>query len=90
MFFHISKTVENNFPHNHITENFVINLDEGWTHVYDQYGNDVWYKGYLDDAPLRWFAVRISEEQEPQYSGNSKTAFARCIRRLESASWGLF
>lgn len=70
MFFHISKTVQDNFPHNHITENFVISLDEGWTHVYDQFGNDVWYKGYLDDAPLRWFAVRISEEQDPQHSGN--------------------
>jgi hypothetical protein len=70
MFFHISKNKQDNFPHNHQTKNFVISLDEGWTHVQDYQGNRIWYKGYLDDAPLSWYAVRISEEQEPQHTGN--------------------
>jgi len=70
MFFQISKTSQDNFPHNHKIKNFVVSLDEGWTHVQDFHGNDIWYKGYVDDAPLRWFAVRISTEQEPQYTGN--------------------
>jgi hypothetical protein len=70
MFFHISKTVQPNFPHNHRTNHFVVNLDEGWTNVQDQHGNDIWYKGYLDDAPLQWHAVRISDESTPTHNGN--------------------
>jgi hypothetical protein len=70
MFFHVSKTTQDNFPHNHQTKNFVISLDQGWTHVQDFQGNDIWYKGYIDDAPLRWYAVRVSAEQQPQQTGN--------------------
>jgi hypothetical protein len=70
MFFHIGKTVQENFPYNHQTDNFVINLDEGWTQVQDSQGNNIWFKGYLDDAPLHQYALRISEENKPTYSGN--------------------
>jgi len=70
MFFQISKTKQNNFPHNYLTKHFVISLDEGWTQTQDDLGNDIWYKGYLDHAPLACFAVRISEEIKPTYLGN--------------------
>ena len=70
MFFHISRKAQDNFPIHHQTRHFVINLDNGWTHARDCLGNDLWYKGYLDNAPLTQFAVRISEESTPTYSGN--------------------
>jgi hypothetical protein len=70
MFFHVSKTKQDNFPYNHQTNHFVISLDEGWTQVQDYQGNDIWYKGYIDDAPLQWHAVRISTENEPKHTGN--------------------
>jgi hypothetical protein len=70
MFFHISRKTQNNFPNNYHTDHFVISLDNGWTRVQDYLGNDIWYKGYLDDANLSHFAVRISEESQPTYSGN--------------------
>lgn len=70
MFFYVSKSKQDNFPYNHQTKNFVVSLDEGWTHVYNSQGDNIWYKGYLDDAPLQWYAVRISEETIPTHSGN--------------------
>jgi len=70
MFFHISKTAQPNFPHNHQIGNFVVSLDEGWTHVTDSQNNDIWYKGYLDHAPLQQYAVQISEESIPSHCGN--------------------
>ena len=70
MFFHVSKTAQNNFPYNHITENFVISLDEGWHQTTDQHGNKIWYKGYLDQGRLADHAVEIGDQEEPKYSGN--------------------
>ena len=70
MFFHISKKVQPNFPYNHQTANFVISLDEGWTKVCDQHGNDIWYKGYLDHGDLQQQAQTLSQELTPTQSGN--------------------
>jgi hypothetical protein len=70
MFFHVSKTAQTNFKHNYQTDHFVINLDDGWEQVQDYRGNLVWYKGYLDNADLSHFAVRISEETLLTHSGN--------------------
>jgi len=70
MFFYISKEPQSNFPHNHKTKNFVISLDEGWCHDKDHYGNDLWYKGYLDDGKLSDLVREICQETEPMYMGN--------------------
>jgi hypothetical protein len=94
MFFHISRSKQDNFPNHHQTKHFVINLDDGWTQVQDYLGNDIWYKGYLDDAPLAWFAVRISEETVPTYSGNfcviKVTAHGLSIRTDKSRSFPIW
>jgi hypothetical protein len=70
MFFQISKTKQDNFPYNHQTKNLVISLDEGWAHVQDQHGNDIWYKGYLDQGCLANHVLKIAQEEEPQNTGN--------------------
>ena len=70
MFFHISKTVQDNFPYNHLTENFVVNLDEGWHQATDQNNNKIWYKGYLDQGQLSDHVLEIANEEEPKHSGN--------------------
>jgi hypothetical protein len=70
MFFHISRTAQDNFPYNHVTENFVINLDEGWHQTVDQNNNKIWYKGYLDQGQLSDHVVEITNEEEPKHSGN--------------------
>ena len=70
MFFHISKTKQDNFPHNHQTTNFFVSLDEGWHHTFDQNNNNIWYKGYLDNGELADKALEIAEEEEPQRTGN--------------------
>ena len=70
MFFHISKTHQDNFPYNHKTENFVVSLDEGWHHTQDSYNNDIWYKGYLDAGLLENHVLEISNEETPSYDGN--------------------
>ena len=70
MFFHISKTKQDNFPHNHQTKNFVISLDEGWAQTSDQHGNTIWYKGYLDAGKLSDNVLIIADEEEPKHSGN--------------------
>ena len=66
MFFHISRTVQNNFPNNHQTKHFVLNLDEGWT----QYSDGVWGKGYLDQGILAEHILDICEETVPSRYGN--------------------
>jgi hypothetical protein len=70
MFFHISKTSQNNFPYNHQTKNLVVSLDEGWSHTVDQHYNDIWYKGYLDQDLLSDHVLDIAEEEEPKHNGN--------------------
>lgn len=70
MFFQISKTKQNNFPFNHVTENFIISLDQGWSHILDQHGNKIWYKGYLDSGKLSDNVLIIANENEPSYNGN--------------------
>ena len=70
MFFHIGKTSQNNFPYNHKTKNLVVSLDEGWSYIQDQHGNDIWYKGYLDRGYLHDNVLDIAEEEEPQNTGN--------------------
>jgi len=70
MFFAITKESQHNFPHNHQTKNLVVSLDEGWAQTVDQQGNDIWFKGYLDQGHLADHAVEISSEIEPQYNGN--------------------
>lgn len=94
MFFHIGKITQSNFPHNHQSKDFIISLDEGWTHVQDHLGNDVWYKGYLDDDILSRFAVNISSETIPSYSGNfcviKITDQGVVLRSDRSRSWPLW
>jgi hypothetical protein len=70
MFFCISKNKQDNFPYNYQTNNFVISLDEGWTHTLDQHNNDIWYKGYLDAGKLSDKILIIANEEEPTHSGN--------------------
>lgn len=70
MFFHIGKTSQNNFPYNHKTKNLVVSLDEGWSYIQDQHGNDIWYKGYLDRGYLHDNVLDIAVEEEPQNTGN--------------------
>ena len=70
MFFHISKTVQENFPHNHQTTHFVISLDAGWNQTVDQNNNNIWYKGYLDDDLLADRVLEISDEELPSFTGN--------------------
>ena len=70
MFFHISKTSQNNFPYNYHTTNFVISLDEGWSQTVDSNNNTIWFKGYLDRGNLRNNISAIIEEIEPTYPGN--------------------
>jgi hypothetical protein len=70
MFFHISKTKQDNFPYNHKTNNFIVSLDEGWNHTTDEHHNNIWFKGYLDDAILADHVIHISQEEEPKHSGN--------------------
>ena len=69
MFFHISKTNQDNFPHNHITENFVISLDEGWQQTVDQHNNSIWFKGYLDNGLLKDYVLELVKEDIPTHSG---------------------
>lgn len=94
MFFHIGKTTQSNFPHNHQSKDFIISLDEGWTHFQDHLGNDVWYKGYLDDDILSRFAVNISSETIPSCSGNfcviKITDQGVVLRSDRSRSWPLW
>jgi hypothetical protein len=70
MFFHISKTQQNNFPNHHQTKHFVISLDDGWSQIVDQNNNNIWYKGYLDDDLLDHRVVEISNEEIPSFNGN--------------------
>jgi hypothetical protein len=70
MFFHVSKSVKNNFPYNHQTKNFVISLDEGWSQTKDSDNNDIWYKGYLDQGQLFDSVLDIADEEEPKHHGN--------------------
>lgn len=70
MFFQISKSKQDNFPHNHITENFVISLDEGWQQTVDQHNNRIWFKGYLDSGLLSDYVREIASEEEPKFNGN--------------------
>jgi hypothetical protein len=70
MFFSLSKTVQPNFPHNHQTTNFVVSLDEGWTQTKDRQGNNIWYKGYLDNGKLADEILTIIDEIKPTYLGN--------------------
>ena len=69
MFFHISKNKQDNFPHNHITENFVISLDEGWQQTVDQHNNSIWFKGYLDNGLLKDYVLELVKEDIPTHSG---------------------
>lgn len=68
MFFCISKSKKDNFPYNHQTSNFVISLDEGWTH-YNTHGYNIWYKGYLDNA-ASGSILDIVNGTVPTLSGN--------------------
>lgn len=70
MFFNISKTLQDNFPHNHQTKSFVISLDEGWAQTSDAEGNPVWSKGYLDQGDLKAKLLDIVKETVPEHSGN--------------------
>lgn len=70
MFFSISQVEQNNFPFNHKSKKFVINLDQGWNHALDSNGNDIWYKGYLDQGHLADQILNIIEETTPSYLGN--------------------
>jgi hypothetical protein len=70
MFFHVGKQRQQNFPHNHQCENFVVSLDEGWHATRDHHGNQIWFKGYLDQGNLADHVVGISTEEEPQHYGN--------------------
>lgn len=69
MFFHIGKTTQSNFPHNHESKQFVVSLDEGWKHTQHQ-GNDIWFKGYLDSGILDEHVISISQEETPTFDGN--------------------
>lgn len=71
MFFSVSKSAQKNFPYNHRTEHFYVNLDEGW----HQQGN-IWYKGYLDQGCLSDEIPNIVKETEPTHTGNF------CVIRL--------
>jgi len=70
MFFSITKQPQSRFPHNHQTKNLVVSLDDGWSHACDLDGNDIWFKGYMDQGHLEDHAVEISHEDKPQYTGN--------------------
>jgi hypothetical protein len=70
MYFQISKTKQDNFPHNHQNKKFIISLDEGWSHTKDIHCNDIWYKGYLDQGSLSDHIEVISQEESPKHSGN--------------------
>jgi hypothetical protein len=70
MFFHITDIKLNNFPYSHQHNNLVINLDNGWTIATDEYNNQLFYKGYLDQGKIENYIFEIANQEEPIYTGN--------------------
>lgn len=70
MIFYLSQAEQNEFQHNYKSKNFVVSLDKGWSQTVDANGNDVWYKGYLDQGDLGSQVLDIVEETTPTHSGN--------------------
>jgi hypothetical protein len=66
MFFHVSHSHQDNFPHNFQVDNFVVSMDNGWT----RYADGVWFKGYLDSGLLLDHIDDICQELEPSRTGN--------------------
>ena len=52
MFFGIGPRVLDNFPVHYQHNNLVINVDSGWKQILDQHGNQLLYKGYIDNGVL--------------------------------------
>ncbi len=70
MFFEICNSKLDNFPYNYQHNNLFINLDHGWKTAYDEHGNTIFYKGYLDKGNIEDFILDIARQEEPFLTGN--------------------
>lgn len=70
MFFNISSQKLDNFPVQIDYNNFVINLDQGWSVVKKDNGKILIFKGYVDDGLLSYLIDDIVQQSVPSYYGN--------------------
>lgn len=70
MFFQIGTSYLDNFSHHYNHNNLVINLDAGWNEIKDHHGNQIFYKGYIDEHLFEKVIFEIADQEEPLYFGN--------------------
>ena len=69
MFFHISKTAQENYPCHWQLGNFAISTDEGWKHL--AIGPvQILYKGYADMGPMESLLGQVMFQTVPHLTGN--------------------
>ena len=69
MFFHISKTAQENYPCQWQLGNFVISTDPGWKHLVIG-PVQILYKGYADPGPLESLLGQVMFQTVPHLTGN--------------------
>jgi hypothetical protein len=69
MFFSIGAQ-KTNFSYHYKHGNFVINVDAGWKTSYDDNGNLLIYKGYIDNFNLQDKLKEIANQEAPIFYGN--------------------